>query len=329
MEKNIKKSVFCVTGASGFIGKHLVRALVTRGEVLVRALSRNLDTTDFVHPDVTAIQGDLWKPATLASFLMPGCTVINLAYRFSATSAENLVTAKNLIDVCRENKIKRLIHCSTAAVFGGNREDVVNERASCNPSTEYGVTKLLIEQILHEGSRGHCEYVNLRPTSVFGPGSTTLSELIANLRQGSMVLNYLRACLLGSRKTNLVNLDTVIAAIMFLAESDQEKLDGETFIISDDHEPDNNYQFVERYLLNRLMAKDYAIPPLVVPHAALSLLLRALGRDSVNPRRIFDSSKIRRAGFCHKITLEDGLASFVKWHQAKAIQGHARTYEST
>lgn len=329
METKLKRPVFCVAGASGFIGKHLVRALVARGDVLVRTLSRNRDTADFVHPDVTAVQGDLRKPETLASFLVPRCTVINVAYGLSATSTENMATAKNLINVCCENKIKRLIHCSTAAVFGRNREDVVSEETSCNPSTEYGVTKLLIEQIMYEGSRGHYEYVNLRPTSVFGPGSTTLSKLITNLRDGSMVLNYLRACLLGSRMTNLVNLDTVIAAIIFLAESDQEKLDGETFIISEDDEPGNNYQFIERYLLNSLMAKDYMLPPLVMPHAILSLLLLALGRDSVNPRRIFDSSKIRRAGFRHKISLEDGLATFVKWHQAKDIQGLARTYEGS
>jgi len=104
---------------------------------------------------------------------------------------------------------------------------------------------------------------------------------------------------------------------------------GETFIISDDEESDNNFQYVERYLLNGLMAKDYLLPRLVVPHAVLSLFLRALGRNSNNPRRIFDSSKIRRAGLHYEMSLEDGLASLVKWHQEKIREAYTRTYEGT
>ena len=327
MELSAHRPVFCITGASGYIGRHLVRTLVAREGAIVRALSKNRNATDLIHPDVTEIQGDLRQPGTLTGFLVSECTVINLAYGYSDTSAENLVATKHLVDACQESKIKRLIHCSTAAVYGGNREDVVNEGTSCSPSTEYGATKLLIEQILHEGSRGHYEYVTLRPTSVFGSGGMALSKLITDLRQGSMILNYLKVCLLGSRRTNLVNLDTVIAAIIFLAELDQKKVDGETFIISDDEESDNNFQYVERYLLNGLMAKDYLLPRLVVPHAVLSLFLRALGRDSNNPRRIFDSSKLRRAGFHHEMSLENGLANLVKWHQENIRKAYTKTYE--
>ena len=317
MEMDINRPVFCITGASGYIGKQLVRALVERGEVLIRTLSRNRDTTNSVHPDVSVIQGDLRKPETLASFLVPGCTVINLAYGFGASSSENLMAAKNLAWACRENLVKRLVHCSTVSVFGRVRDNVVNERSSCNPRTEYGVTKLLIEQILYAGSHGYYEYVNLRPTGVFGPGGAAMAGLIASLRKGSRILNYMRSSLFGNRKMNLVNLDTVTSAIIFLAMSDQKKVDGETFIISADDEPDNNFQYVENYLLNRLNIKDYLLPRIAVPSTLLSFILRVRGRDSDNPGRIFDPSKIRNTGFRNEMSLEDGLAKLVKWHLRK------------
>lgn len=316
--KNLSEMpVIAIVGANGFVGKNLMHALTARNDILVRTLARSpLEASD-QHPNVTAIQGDLTKPETLKNFLVPGCIVVNLAYGFNMTSKENLQAAKNLAAICKDSGIKRLIHCSTASVFGRSQGDIANEQSLCSPHTEYGLTKLEIEKILHEASKGNFEFVNLRPTSVFGPGGQALIKLISNLVQGNIILNYLRSCLFNTRKLNLVSVDTVTAAILFMAETEQ-KIDGETFIISEDNESINNFHHVERYLLDRLVGRYYTIRPLSLPLSILSWILRIRGRDAYNPRRIYDSNKLLKTGFRPPMSLEHSLNNFVEWYKAQS-----------
>lgn len=313
MKEKEQNSVIAVTGSNGFIGKHLVESILERGDVSIRVLVRNSeDILSRHHHNLTAIRGNLTKYETLSDFLLPGCTVINLAYGFDLTSAENIRVTENLIKICKEKQVKRLIHCSTASVFGRNQENLMHEESICNPKTEYGYTKLLIEQLLQDGARGHFEFVNLRPTSVFGPGGAALTKLIASLKDDNMLLNYLKSCLFNKRKLNLVSVETVVSAILFFLGKDQG-VDGQTFIISEDDEPINNFEFVENFLSLKLYKKYYFLPPIKLPLIFLSLILRVRGRDANNPNRIYDSSKIRKMGFKPPRPLISSLTDFVQW----------------
>jgi len=267
---------------------------------------------------VTVIQGDLTKLETLQNLLVTDCVVVNLAYGFNMSSEDNLLATKNLAEICKSGKIKRLIHCSTASVFGRNFDDIVNEESVCYPVTEYGVTKLSIEQILLDESRGNFEFVNLRPTSVFGPDGQALAKLINRLTQGSMMINYLRSCLFNKRKLNLVSVETVTASIIFMM-SPKLKVDGHTFIVSEDYESINNFHDVEQYLLNKLVGKYYVFRPLNIPLEILSFILRICGRDVYNPSRIYDSRKILEIGFHPDKTLQQSLDAFIEWHKAQHI----------
>jgi nucleoside-diphosphate-sugar epimerase len=309
-----------ITGANGFIGRNLVQYLTIRGDVQIRVLVRDPHSTILQHANVTLIQGDLASSGALKNFLVPGCTVINLAYDSLAPQTANLAAMRNLAEACGDSHVRRMIHCSTAVVFGRCAEEVVNEKSACEPQTEYGNTKLLIEQALREYARGRFETVMLRPTAVFGPGGQALVKLANDLLCGSRAVNYLRSCLFNERKMNLVCVNNVTAAIMFLAET-RSKVDGEVYIISEDDNPSNNFRYVEQYLLAKLGRGNYVWPRLSVPPMILSWLLRTLGRDVDKPRRIYDSSKIRRAGFCHVEALEHGLAVFVEWYRGKSGSG--------
>jgi len=316
VKEKAQNSVIAITGAHGFIGKHLIEKVLERGDVLIRSLVRDPDILYGHSHNLTEIHGDLTKLETLSDFLLPGCTVVNLAYGFNLSNDENLRAAGNLLEICKKYQVRRLIHCSTASVYGRNLEDVVDEETICNPKTEYGRTKLLIEQILRDGARGHFEFVNLRPTSVFGPGGLALIKLFDNLSNGSMALNYLRSCLFSHRKLNLVSVETVVAAILFIYDKGQD-VDGQTYIISEDDELINNFEYVEKYLLHELYGKYYSAPPLKLPLRILSVILRIRGRDADNPYKIYDSSKIRKAGFHPPRPLLSTLTEFVQWKMSQ------------
>jgi nucleoside-diphosphate-sugar epimerase len=328
VQEKTRNSVIAITGAHGFIGKRLVEKFLERGDVLIRSLVRCSNAHSRKYHNFTEIQGDLTKSETLSDFLLPGCSVINLAYGFESTPAENIRMTENLIEICKTNQVKRFIHCSTAAVFGVQPADIVNEESICNPKTEYGLTKLLIEQKLQDGARGHFEFINLRPTSVFGPGGVALSKLISDITKRSMVLNYLRSCLFNKRRFNLVSVETLIAAILFIFDKGKE-VDGQTYIVSEDDESINDFEFIEKYFLQELCGKYYYLPPLKLPLNILSVMMIVYGKEFYNPRIIYDSSKIRKIGFQVPRPLISSLAEYIQWKKNQSSFNPAKAHEDT
>ena len=322
IENTKELPIIAITGASGFIGKNLVRTLANSGKFEIRVLTRNMQKASFDHGNITVIEGDLEKPGMVEDFVLPGCTVVNLAYNFNATNADNRNAAMNLITICKKNKIKRLIHCSTAAVFGRVKKDVINENTPCLPRSEYGVTKLSIEDMFFSEAKGNYEFVNLRPTAVFGADGQALIKLIMDLRTGGKILNYVRSCLFNTRKLNLVSVNNVTAAIIFMIKAEAQVVSGQTYIISEDDDLNNNFRYVENYLYKEFVGNGFRIPRLKIPLVILSLLLRLLGRDSSNPYQVYDSAKILGAGFNYVASLDSELNHFVAWYKSKLVGQH-------
>ena len=310
--------VIAITGANGFIGKHLVNTLSEFKNISLRLLVRNKSNSPDLGSNVTYVQGDLTDKSSLSGFLEPACTVINLAYSPSDTSERNIKIISNLIDICKNNKVKRVIHCSTAAVYGHAGFDSVNEITQCNAKSDYGTTKLKIENMFFSESRGFFEFVNIRPTAVYGADGQALMKLINNLVNGNSIINYLRLCLFNTRSLNLVHVSNVVAAICFLVDID-EKVDSETFIVSEDFEPNNNYQYVENFLRHRLRNTRNSLPPFSLPLVFLSWLLRLRGRDLINPMMTYDSEKLKNIGFKYEISLDEGLNDLCDWYNNNSI----------
>ncbi len=306
------KKVVAITGANGFIGKKLVAALSKHENITMRLLVRKKINDNDLPNNVTLVKGDLTKLESLDEFLVPNCIVINLAYVFNTERDENIIATKNLIKTCRDNNIERLIHCSTASVFGRITDDVVSESTACNPGTDYAKSKLMIEELLKSGSKDNYEYVSIRPTEVYGSNGKAMIKLVKNLMFGSQILNYIKSCLFNSRTMNLVHVSNVVAAIEFLIDTDKD-VSGETYIVSEDDSPLNNYLYVEKYLVERLTTRHYFIPTFPFPSFILSLLLRFLRRDSVNPYLMYDSSKIKNIGFKYVRSFDSGLDEMSDW----------------
>jgi nucleoside-diphosphate-sugar epimerase len=291
------ETVVAVTGARGFIGKRLVQGMLNRGDIKVRALVRGADHGFASHPNLTVVVGDLAQEETLSELFVSGCAVVNLAYDFSASPAANLQSAANLVKVASDRRIRRLVHCSTASVYGRVSATNVTEKTACSPFTEYGKTKLAIEGVLKNGAFGKFDFVNLRPTSVFGPNGPALKKLIANLGGGLPFVNYLNSCIFNYRAMNLVSVDMVVSAIMFILSNDTPEINGKLFLISQDEEAGNNFADVENYLYKIVYGRQYMFPIIPIPLIVLRIILSLLGRDNIDPRRVFESKKLASMGF--------------------------------
>ena len=216
-----------VFGASGFIGKYLLEELSKTGNYQVKGITGSSRDQIININNIEIIKADLLNPDTLENILETGCIVINLVYIWNANE-ENYIAIKNLLDACKTAKIKLLIHCSTAAVVGRVSDNIITEDVYCKPVTQYGINKLAIEQTILETSRGNFRTIILRPTSVYGPGGEPLKKLANDLLNGLKIKNYLKSCLFGRRRMNLVHVKNVVAAIIFIILQ-ENNINGEIF----------------------------------------------------------------------------------------------------
>ncbi len=315
INKDNKLETLVIIGATGFIGNNLVSKLSTRNDLKLHILvKKDENIKQFKNFSNTKIfKGTLFHTEILKCLITPGCTVLNLAYMENESQKNNLRVIENLSAVCKKRKIKRLVHCSTATVVGKIRNRNISEETKCVPKTNYDITKFKIEEFLANAAQDNFELAILRPTSVFGPGGKNLIKLANHLTMGNALLNYIRTCVSGKRWMNLVCIDNVLRAIMFICES-QMKFKNDIFIISDDNNPNNNYRDIENFLMDRFNIKKYPIPRIPLPSIFLSIVLRVAQRSITQTKRNYSSRKLLQLGYLRTTTLEEELYRFSDWY---------------
>lgn len=315
-----------IVGSSGYIGKHLVADLVSLrcGRIKVLARRAKRDSVNSSWPnEVEVVQGDLHDTQSLLELFEPGCIVVNLVYLWNSGERVNLAITENLLAACKISQVRRLIHCSTAAVVGRVPDDDILESTSCKPITEYGVTKLKIERLIIDAANGSFDAAIVRPTGVFGPGGEPLRKLANDLIFGNRVRNYLKSSLFGKRRMNLVHITNVVAAVRFFIQYLGD-LDGGIFIVSDDRSSSNNFADIENTLMRSLGCSRYIFPRIPLPMGLLALLLWALRRNNINPRCNYSQGKLDDLGFRSPVTFEDGLKEYADWYQSTRVSAPGR-----
>jgi len=262
--------------------------------------------TEFITTDLTNYQA-------VQKLFTAGSIVINLAYSWLGGKKENLRIIDNIIEAGKSKKIKRLVHCSTAAVVGRASDEMVTETSPCFPKTEYGITKLKIEKTLLDRSQKYFDVIILRPTSVFGPDGEPLKKLASEIMHGNRIKNYFKYCLFGSRRMNLVPINNVIDAIMFITKNAND-LKGQTYIVSSDEAPENNFIYIARFLMQKFNVPKYSIPRIPLPVGLLGFLLFVLRRNNINPRCNYSSAKIQELGFSPTETFQTALNKYAEWY---------------
>jgi nucleoside-diphosphate-sugar epimerase len=182
-----------VTGATGFVGQHLVRHLQARGyaiRVLVRnpeRLGRIAGLFDEYH------EGDLTDPASLEGAADGVVAVLHAACAVAGTFDSSEGAVASFLQVNRDGTEAlahevlrhpglRLVHVSSTAAMGPQTGTHVDESAPCNPRTPYQRSKYEAEQVLLRLHReADLNVVLIRPCVVAGRGKDK-SELLTLLR---------------------------------------------------------------------------------------------------------------------------------------------------
>ncbi len=171
-----------VTGATGFIGRHLVRTLTERG-VHVRALARNPERArSLLGPDVEVVIGDFGDPEVIDGLAEGMDLVFHLASVMRGPWDDfervDVGGGRRLIDESIRAGVQRFIFPSTLGAYAlGELSDgaVVTEEMIDDPERvgAYARAKLLVEHMVMDAHRaGSLEGVIVRPGVVFGPGTS-------------------------------------------------------------------------------------------------------------------------------------------------------------
>jgi NAD dependent epimerase/dehydratase len=202
------KSVF-VTGADGFIGSHLVEALVTRG-AKVRALvfynSWNQrgwlsDVPAKVLDKVELFQGDVRDAARMhegargCEYIMHLASLIAIPYSYSATQSfidTNVSGTFNVLQAARASSaLVRMLHVSTSEVYGSAQTVPIAESHPLVGQSPYAASKIGADKIAESFHRSFdLPVVTARPFNTFGPRQTAraviptiCSQLLAGCEQ--------------------------------------------------------------------------------------------------------------------------------------------------
>lgn len=168
-----------VTGGNGFVGCHVVRALLARGD-RVRALVRpSADLSALAGLDCELVAGDLRDGAAVQR-AAEGCDrVFHVAadYRLWVTDpaamyATNVEGTRNLLDAARRAGVRRIVHTSTVGTLGippgaPGREDT--PVALADMVGPYKRSKFMAEQLALEAARAGLPVVVVNPSTPIGP----------------------------------------------------------------------------------------------------------------------------------------------------------------
>lgn len=181
-----------VTGAGGFLGRSIVRALLERGEA-VRSLCRG-DYPWLAEAGVDVVRGDVGDAQTVSEAVQGCNAVFHVAARveiwgpYEDFFRTNTVGTRNIIEACLTHGVGKLIYTSTpSVVHGGDAVSGVDESAPYPDHFEahYPATKALAEQAVLAANSEQLATVSIRPHLVWGPGdSSMMPRVIAKARAG-------------------------------------------------------------------------------------------------------------------------------------------------
>jgi 2-alkyl-3-oxoalkanoate reductase len=328
-----------VTGGNGFVGQHLVAALISRGD-RVRVLALPTDDTSWLERrDVAVYRGDIRCPATITPAVYGAGAVLHLAAMsdiWQPISEYRAVNVAGTINVCHaalEAGVRRLVYMSSSSVYGCGTDLPAGEDFPLRPFPDpYPVSKaeadLAVQRMIgHEGLPA----VIVRPDQIFGPGDRLrFGRMAERLRHGiGVVIGS------GLNRLPLVYIGDLVAGLMLAL--DHPAAAGRVYNIT------NDSPLTQLELLTCIAAETGAPPPRWhIPYSALyaagwaaEQMARLRGGSARPPVTRFgvafygsdwrnSIARIRRElGYAPSTPLREGVARTASWYRQDCMPGAA------
>jgi NAD dependent epimerase/dehydratase len=307
-----------VTGADGFIGSHLIEALVSAG-ASVRALvyynSWNTlgwlsDVPPAIFDEIEILTGDVRDPERIrqgvagCAYVFHLASLIAIPYSYEAPHSyveTNVGGTLNVLEACRRSDVLvRLVHTSTSEVYGTAQTVPIAESHPLVGQSPYSATKIGADKLAGSFYLSFgLPVVIARPFNTFGPRQTARAVIPTIASQLLAGVNELKlGALTPTRDFNYAT--DVVAG--FIALSTCKALEGEVV----------NIGTGEEWSIEQTAKLLMEAVGVTIPISCEEKRLRPASSE-VN-RLLADASKLKKAtGWCPTLTFRDGLRRTVEW----------------
>ena len=320
---------YLITGATGFIGPHLIRKLMRKGH-FCRCLVRSSRKNFLNESGVELVEGDITRADSLKGIADGMDRVLHMATlghmsNFTVTEsmfeAINVQGTQNLMTEALRAGIPRIVHCSTVAAMGICEDIPATEESVCHPHHAYGRSKLKAEQkVLGLVREQKLPAVIIRFSMVYGPGDPRDILKLTRLAKKGLFPR------IGNKPklTPLIHVDDAVRGLLLAAEKGRI---GDIYLLT-------NREALPFDELRKILQRALGVRrmPLYVPEwtalAGASLvekLFRFLGKippvsrkniESTLTDRIFSIAKAEKElGFYPQVEPGQGLKETVEWYR--------------
>ena len=304
-----------VTGATGFIGYDLAKALKQKGHEVITLVRETSDYVKLKKLNFKLVFGDITDKERMSEIFQNEKFdyVFHAAAEVSGVDHEemyriNVEGACNIAEACLENTVKRLIYVSSVAAVSGNDDVPLKEDLPYKTTSFYGFTKAEAEKRMLEYRRRGLAVAIIRPCMVYGEGEPHgLDKAIGAIQKRIIPIPDLKDM---KDKLHLVYVDNVIQALL-LAMDKKDAVSG-TFMVAD-KEVISMRKFLEIVSDELGAGRPFVVPGWLVRSA---LLLPPVKKrfTRIFKDRVYDITRaVEILGYDPKVSTEEGLRRTVRY----------------
>jgi nucleoside-diphosphate-sugar epimerase len=307
-----------VTGATGFIGRHLLPTLYSQNLQVILATRRHpINQLSYNYKIINV--GEINETTNWLDTLKEVDTVVHLAARAHQLNDQaidpeveflrvNCKATSNLAKQAIASGVKHFVFISSIGAMATLSDQLLTEESPCHPDSPYGRSKLQAEKALIEQCQeSQMTWTILRPTLVYGAGNPGNMERLMKLVTPGLPLP------LGSinNQKSFLYVGNLVDAIVTCLDHPNAK--NQTLIVSDGEDLSTS-ELIRR--LGKALGKSPLLLP--VPPELLRLTTKLLGKADIGDRLLgslqVDSNKIRQMlDWTPPYTVDQGLQATADW----------------
>jgi len=285
-----------VTGATGFIGRHLVKELLHHKKYTVFCFVRNpKKAKKLVKLGAQLIFGDITDNQSLETVkgyqmdIIFHCAAYVEDNNLRKLHKVNVEGTKNICKLCLEQGVGCLVYLSSVAVVSGNQQLPLKEDLPFSATNAYGQSKIEAEKIVLDFRNKGLAVIIIRPPMVYGEDEPHMFKFLLKL----LKLRLLPLINKGENKLHLAYVENVVEAVLFSLEK-KEFLEGSFFVA-------DNEVLKIKDIFTTLSQAIGAKPPLQLPRFIEALILHLPGLSKkLNfflKDRVYSLERIKSLGF--------------------------------